>query len=172
MYLKKLLLVNVRKSEDKYVAELTKEEFTKLILDFQIPMYRLAMGILKNEADAEDAVSNGIMNAFEHLYSLKNKEKFRTWIMTIIANEAKSIFRRRKKVDLYGDSNVFEGKEQSENKDIWQLVMTLDSEFSKVVILYYYEGFSMKEISKILHIPEGTVKSRLSRAKEKLKLIL
>lgn len=154
------------------MEELTKEEFTKLVLNNQISMYRLAISILKNEADAEDAVSNAIMNAYEHLYSLKHKEKFKTWIMTILANEAKSMFKRRKRIDLYADANIFESVAKGDSKDIWQLAMTLDTEFSKVVILYYYEGYSIKEISKILHIPEGTVKSRLGRAREKLRLLL
>ena len=154
------------------MAEITKEEFTDLVLNCQIAMYRLAIGILKNEADAEDAVSNAIMYAFEHLSSLKNVDKFKAWIMTIVANEAKSMFRKRKKIDLYSDSSLLDSVMEDSNKDVWQLVMSLDAEFSKVVVLYYYEGFSVKEISGIIHKSEGTVKSRLNRARKKLKLLL
>lgn len=151
---------------------LDKEEFTELILKYQISMYRLAMGILKNETDAEDVVSNAILSAYEHISSLKNRNKFKAWVMTIVANEAKTWLRKQKRVDLYGEMSRFEGVTGEENKDIWKLVLTLDEEFSKVVILYYYEGFTTKEIAKILHISDGTVKSRLSRARDKLKKLI
>ncbi len=151
---------------------LSEDKFAELILENQNAMYRMAMGILKNNADAEDAVSSSIINAFEHLHSLKKPEKFKSWIMTIVLNESKAILRRNKRIDLYSDTDIFEKKNYEDDTDIWQLVLSLDANFSKVVILYYYEGFSTKEISKILHISEGTVKSRLSRARDKLKIIL
>ena len=151
---------------------LSEDKFAELILENQNAMYRLAMGILKNNADAEDAVSSSIINAFEHLHCLKKPEKFKSWIMTIFLNESKAILRRNKRIDLYSDTDIFEKKNHEDDTDIWQLVLSLDANFSKVVILYYYEGFSTKEISKILHISEGPFKSRLSRARDKLKIIL
>lgn len=56
--------------------------------------------------------------------------------------------------------------------ELKQLVMSLPAEFREVVILYYYERFTIKEISQILEVSGGTVKSRLSRAREKLRLLL
>lgn len=58
------------------------------------------------------------------------------------------------------------------NDGMWSLVNCLDEEFKAVVVLFYYEDMSIRNISKILDIPPGTVKSRLSRAREKLKMLI
>lgn len=152
--------------------KLSKDEFADLVIQNKIPMYRLAMGILKNNADAEDAVSETILIAYEHLYSLKDKTKFKSWMMTMLVNESKRVLKRRKKAVLSDNADLFTGVAKESNHEILDLVMSLKEEFSQVVILYYYEGFTTKEIAKILRISEGTVKSRLSRARTKLKQLI
>lgn len=152
--------------------QLKKDEFERLVLENQISMYRLAMSILKNTDDAEDAVSEAILTAYEHLSSLKKYDRFKAWIMTILVNVSKSILRKKKKVVLYDDAGLFEQSTEERTGEMWEAVLTLNEEYSKVVILYYYEGFSTREIAKILRIPEGTVKSRLSRARSKLQQII
>lgn len=82
---------------------ITKEKFADLIREYKLPMYRLSYGILQNEMDAEDAVGEAVIKAYEHLDSLREIDKFRQWIMMITANEAKHIFRKRKRVDLTED---------------------------------------------------------------------
>lgn len=59
--------------------------------------------------------------------------------------------------------------EPGENEDIWEIVLSLKSELSTVVILYYVQGYSISEISKVMRIPSGTVKSRLSKVRSLLK---
>lgn len=135
-------------------------------------MYRLAISILKNTADAEDAVSEAILIAYENLASLKDTDRFLSWMMTIVANSSKKLLRTRKKVDLYADTDLLEQSTQEGGNEIWDTVLTLPKEYGQVVVLYYYEGFSTKEIAGILHIPEGTVKSRLSRARHKLQQLI
>lgn len=152
--------------------KISKDEFADLVIQNKIPMYRLAMGILKNNADAEDAVSETILIAYEHLYSLKDKTKFKSWMMTMLVNESKRVLKRRKKAVLSDNADLFTGVAKESNHEILDLVMSLKEEFSQVVILYYYEGFTTKEIAKILRISEGTVKSRLSRARTKLKQLI
>lgn len=151
---------------------LSKDEFTDLIIQNKVSMYRLAMGILKNKADAEDTVSETILIAYEHLYSLKDKTKFKSWMMTMLVNESKRVLKRRKRAVLCDNVDFFTGITEERNHEIWDLVLSLKEEFSQVVILYYYEGFTTREIAKILRISEGTVKSRLSRARTKLKKLI
>lgn len=152
--------------------QLKKDEFERLVLENQISMYRLAMSILKNTDDAQDAVSETILTAYEHLSALKKSDSFRAWIMTILVNVSKKILRKRKRVVLYDDAGFFEQSTEERTSEMWEAVLTLNEEYSKVVILYYYEGFSTREIARILRIPEGTVKSRLSRARSKLQQII
>lgn len=154
------------------MKKLNKDEFADLVIKNQISMYRLAMSILKNTTDAEDAVSESILIAYKHLSSLKKPDSFKAWIMTILSNVSKNMLKKREKIDLYKEMDLFEKNAKEDSNEIWELVLTLSEEYSQVVILYYYEGFTTKEIAKILHIPEGTVKSRLSRARNKLQQII
>lgn len=149
-----------------------KEEFAEQVLRYQQSMYRLALGILKNELDAEDAISETIVKAYEHLTSLRKEDKFKSWIMTILVNVAKNMLSRNGRIQLVDDITVFgEAVEENQN-DIWGCVMELGEEHRQIIILFYYDGFSTKEIARILKVPEGTVKSRLSRARQNLKEIL
>lgn len=161
-----------KKEEDKWLGKLSKDEFTNLVLENQISMYRVAMSILKNTVDAEDAVSDAILIAYEHLSSLKKIDSFKAWIMAILVNKSKDMLKKRRKMDLCENPDLFEKSTKGSSNEIWESVLALNKEYSQVVILYYYEGFSTKEITKILHIPEGTVKSRLSRARRKLQQII
>jgi RNA polymerase sigma-70 factor (ECF subfamily) len=149
-----------------------KEEFTDLVLIYQRSMYRFALGILRNEQDAEDAISAAIIKAYEHLASLRNKDKFKTWIMSIIANEAKNMISKNSRMQLVEDVTTFEVEVEENQNDIWGSVMELGEQHRRIVILYYYDGFSTREIARILKVREGTVKSRLSRARQNLKEIL
>lgn len=81
---------------DKWLNKLNKDEFESLVIENQISMYRLAMSILKNTDDAEDAVSETILTAYEHLSSLKKSDSFKAWIMTILVNISKKCYERRK----------------------------------------------------------------------------
>jgi RNA polymerase sigma-70 factor (ECF subfamily) len=154
------------------LKNISKDEFADLVTENQISMYRLAMSILKNTSDAEDAVSETILTAYEHLYSLKKPDSFKAWIMTILSNVSKDMLKKKKKVDLYNEPDMLETTVKEDSTEIWEFVLTLSEEYSQVIILYYYEGFTSKEIAKILHIPEGTVKSRLSRARNRLQQII
>ena len=149
-----------------------KEEFERLVIENQLSMYRFAMSILKNSNDAEDAVSETVLTAYEHLSSLKKSDSFKAWIMTILVNVSKKMLRKKKRVVLYDDLGLFEKSTDEGSCEMWEAVLTLNAKYAKVVILYYYEGFSTREIARILHIPEGTVKSRLSRARSKLQQII
>ena len=71
------------------MAVMTKEEFAQHVKSDTLPMYRLAYSILQNSADAEDAVSEAIVHAYEKLETLKKADSFRNWILQITANEAK-----------------------------------------------------------------------------------
>lgn len=77
---------------------ISREQFSELIRETKIPMYRLAYGILRNVPDAEDAVGESVIRAYEHLDSLKDADKFKSWIMMITANEAKRMYKKRKQV--------------------------------------------------------------------------
>ncbi len=115
-----------------------KEEFERLVIENQLSMYRLAMSILKNSNDAEDAVSETVLTAYEHLSSLKKNDSFKAWMMTILVNVSKKMLRKKKRVVLYDDLGLFEKSTDEGSCEMWEAVLTLNAKYAKVVILYYY----------------------------------
>lgn len=154
------------------MAAIDNETFVNLIREYSLNMYRLSYGILRSGADAEDAVSEAVLKAYENLKALKKPECFKAWIMQITANEARRLYRRSQKTVFVNQEKGVEPAFQDEHHELWDVVMKLGEGYREVIILYFYEQLSIKEISKVLHIAEGTVKSRLHRGKKLLKEML
>jgi len=154
---------------DKELKKMDETDFIRLTLENKLGMYRLAFSILRNEADAEDAVSETVLKAYEKLDKLRNTNKFKPWIMKILVNQAKTMLRGKNRIDLMADMEQLEMSFDNQTGELWSVVSELEEEFRNVVILFYYEDMTTREIAKTLQIAEGTVKSRLSRAREKLK---
>jgi RNA polymerase sigma-70 factor, ECF subfamily len=150
------------------------EAFAGLIEANKSQLYRVARGIVFQECDIEDAIQETIFKAWRGLSSLQNDEFFKTWLTRILINECYAILRQRNKTFELGKnvSNHLSETISEEKIDVWNALKVLDYDMRTVIILYYFEDISSKDISKILEVPEGTVKSRLSRAKEKLGKIL
>lgn len=151
------------------MSAIDKETFGVLIREYTPNLYRLTLAILHNREDAEDAVSESVLKAYEKLHTLRKRESFRAWIMQIAANEAKKIYAKNQRSLAVENIEDYMPVFQDGHHELWDIVMELDVVYREVIILYFYEQLSIKEISKILHIPEGTVKSRLSRAKGRLR---
>lgn len=154
------------------MAEINKEQFSKLIRLCSPDMYRLAVGMLQNRQDAEDAVSEAVLRAYEKIGKLRSAEKFKAWIMQITANEARKIYNQRKRTFACEHLEEFMPVFEDEHHELWDAVMKLDVVFREVIILFYYDQFSIREIGQTLKIKEGTVKSRLSRGKSQLRELL
>lgn len=152
---------------------LRKDAFAELIQENKTSLYRLSKSILKNEADVQDSISETIIKAYTNIHTLKLMDSFKPWIMKILVNECYNIIKKQKKVELTDDLTAFEGSYEDKTEDSLMLyVNQLEDEFKSVIILFYYDDISIKNISRILNISEGTVKSRLSRAKAKLKVMM
>ena len=151
---------------------MNESEYTERIEEYRGDMYRGALSVLRNEADAEDAVGNAILRGFENLSQLRDAHKFRPWILQITRNEALKILKKR--MELPGDEVVAAMLTPVENQydELWDVIKQINEEYQKVIILFYYDGLSLNEISATLDIPVGTVKSRLSRGKKALRQLL
>lgn len=147
-----------------------KAWFAQDIQQMKQTMYRMAYAMLRNEKDCEDASGNAILTAYEKLGQLGSRQSFKAWFMRILKNECCNIIRKRREtVELCED--LLEAPE-NETGELYRAVMRLKEEYRLCVILYYLEGYRVGEISAIMNIPGGTVKSNLFRARAELKLIL
>ena len=150
------------------MSVMNKEELSKLILENQKEMYVLAYSILKNQADAQDAVSECIVRAFENRTSLRKRTSARSWLMKILINVSRSAITKRQKVVLFADPEQYEQEPETAEDHLWSVILELTENVCVVMFLYYYEGFSVREISTLLDIPEGTTKTRLSSGRKQL----
>ncbi|MDE5779637.1 MAG: RNA polymerase sigma factor [Lachnospiraceae bacterium] len=148
--------------------------FIKTVSDNKTAMYRLAFSFVLSKQDAEDVISEAVLKAYSHLDELRNIRKMKSWLFRIIVNESKICLKKRNRMELVDDISEFEevGRYEEKPYDLLEFVCLLDDNFKEVIMLYYFEEFRVKEIANILNISQGTVKSRLSRARLKLKRFL
>jgi RNA polymerase sigma-70 factor (ECF subfamily) len=143
-----------------------KEAFTKLIRHYQIHLYRIAFAILKNDSDCADAIQETILKSYQSIHQLKQPNYFKTWLIRILINQCNQILKQNKKMIPF-EKLQESSYSQNEYKEleIKDLINHLEPHQRLVVILYYFEDLSLKQISNLLDIPEGTVKSRLYKAR-------
>lgn len=147
------------------MSVMTKEEFVREVRGYTLHMYRLAYSILNNSMDAEDAVSEAVLHAYEKLRTLRDPDNFKNWILQITANEAKKIYRQNKRTGAVAWEENLSPAFYDEHHELWDAVMQLDGGYRDVIVLFYYERCTIPEISRILECRQGTVKSRLYRAR-------
>jgi RNA polymerase sigma-70 factor, ECF subfamily len=152
----------------KLAKEGDKAAFVRLIDQNRASMFRIANSILKSEDDIGDAMQEAILKAFKGLPNLKDNKYFKTWLIKILIHESSALLRKRKKLIPLSEVIDQGYLDRYENTEVLNAIYTLEEDFRVVTILYYYEDMSIQAISSILNIPEGTVKSRLSRARIKL----
>lgn len=148
---------------------MNRTDFCEQVNTYKYQLYVMAYAILKNEADAQDAVCSAILRAYEHLDELKEPRKFKSWLMTITKNEALQLIRKR--LDLPGNEKVEELLDPVHDSysELWDIVQNLKEEFRLVIVLFYYNDLPIRDIAKILEVPVGTVKSRLNRGRQMIK---
>ena len=147
--------------------------FIEEIRNVRQAAFGLAYLILKNTSDCEDAMSEAIVKAYEHRSSLLKRDSFRAWFLRILRNEAYTVLRERRKVfetDEIPDT-VEPFPDAARSLDLHAALMRL-SEDQRNALYLQEQGYSMEEIAETLNVPVGTVKSRISRAKEMLRSYL
>lgn len=156
-----------------------KEKFAQLVWNARDTMYRVAKTILISDADCEDAVSQAIVNAFSNLSKLKKDEYAKTWLIRIEIHECYRIYRERKQERSYEEyqsgaenSSIGGYREEADYSDLYLAMQELPREMRIALVLYYQDGYSIKEIAEIQRTTKGNVKSRLSRGRQKLRTIL
>ena len=146
----------------------TDSWFARQIEAAQPTMFRIAFAILRNRTDCEDAAQNAVLKAYRSLGTLTDRALFPTWLIRILKNECFDMLRRRRPVtDL---SQADPGYEMEvHDLDLNRAFDTLSPDERLAITLFYYEGFRTSEIAKLTDVSEGTVRSRLSRARAALK---
>ena len=153
--------------------------FSELFALQEARVYRLALTILQNEQDAEDAVQDAYIRIFERIKHFKGDAAFQTWMTTIVVNLCRDKMRRnkvRRAISLdwirnrAGEDNVVEEVSRRQNQQrIWSYVNQLDEKHRLPVILHYLERLSCDEVANVLGLRTSVVYSRLNTARKRLR---
>ena len=157
-------------------AKLGNEKaFIELIDSIKIDLYKLARTRLTVDDDIDDAVQETMIEAFNSLKKLRNNNLFKKWIIKILINKCNKVYKKRMNNISYEelDAEKFVGNNFTEHVisdlEFDDMLNTLNYDEKIAVVLYYLEDYTTKDISKILKTSENTIKSRLRRAKVKMK---
>ena len=143
------------------------------MLEHSRAMFRAARAVLEQDADAEDAVSEAVLLAWQKRGQLRDLAAVRPWLVKITVNCARRLRQKNGRMLYFDDlEQVSGGQADRRYHVLWDAVLTLSPESRTVVVLFYYEDLTVEQIGKALKLPLGTVKSRLSRARERLRAML
>ena len=153
---------------------LTEERFTTLANRHMDIIFRIAFSYLKSREDADDVTQNVLLALYRTDKQFRDGEHLKAWLIRVTVNESKKVLRapwrrRSESLEDYAASLVFDGPE---DRELFSAIMALDVKYRSVIVLYYYEGYSIAEIGGLLSLPPATVGTRLARARQKLKFTL
>uniref|UniRef100_UPI0040281CFF RNA polymerase sigma factor n=1 Tax=Agathobacter sp. TaxID=2021311 RepID=UPI0040281CFF len=138
-------------------------------------VYRLAMVLMGNISDAEDVTQTVFLKAWEKKPDFRDSDHEIAWILTTTRNQCKDIhksFYRRKRADLENAPEPQVTLETQMDSEIWEALQSLTEKYRMVLYLYYYEGYSVRELSVILGRRESTLQTQLATGRKQMKSLL
>jgi RNA polymerase sigma-70 factor (ECF subfamily) len=145
--------------------------FTDAVERYQDMVYRVAFHVLANSYDADDAVQEVFLKLYTHQKPMDGEEHLRRWLLRVTVNHCRDVLRspwrkRRAPMEDIPEPSV---PLQPEQKLLYETVMALPERYRVVLVLFYYEELSVREIGELLGLNPSAVTTRLSRARAKLK---
>ena len=146
-----------------------KEAFSKVYAQVYKDMYRYAYYVLGNAEDAEDVVSDTVMDAYRSIRKLRDDSLFSNWIFKILSNKCKNKKKQylNKTIPLEECTESY-GEDYEQRQDIETAFGVLDEQEKTVVSMAVFAGYKSHEIGEYLDMKPATVRSKLSRALEKM----
>lgn len=149
-----------------------EERLCRQMTQYKSDLMRMCVACLKDAALAEDAVQETFIKAYKALATFRGESSEKTWLIRIAINTCRSI--RRDRWFRFVDRSVtpdslFLQAASDADRELMEAVMNLPSRFKEVVLLYYYQGLTLREISEVLGVATSTISIRLKKACERLR---
>lgn len=153
------------KGNDVVDAELFQAEARRI----ERLLYRIARSYLNDDQEAEDAVQDALIKAWEKRKTLRDIHQFKPWMTQILSNRCKDILRKRKRWSFFPleEDTVQVEMPETENA-VTEAMKKLKPELRIVMTLHYVDGYSIQEMAEALGIPTGTIKTRMRNARKQL----
>ncbi len=158
--------------------------FAKLVEKYKHMVYTVAFRMVKRREEAEEVAQDTFLNAYNNLSKFKKRSKFSTWLYRIVYNKSLDYLKSNKNrstleldaIEKYvgpTDESFFENIDREERKEIIKGALNkLSSKDNALVVFFYFEELSLREISKITGLKENAIKVRLFRCRQQLAAIL
>jgi RNA polymerase sigma-70 factor (ECF subfamily) len=147
-----------------------QEEAEILVGRYADPLFRLCYTILRNSADAEDAVSETLMKYLTKAPAFLEEEHRKAWLIRVASNICKDMLRANRYREHLDLNEVCLFAPDPSDSGILETVLCLPEKYRTVIYLYYVEGYTSKEIADILSISPAAVRKRLQYGRKKLRL--
>lgn len=149
----------------------------EIVRRYRDATYGIALGILKNSADAEDIAQDAFIRAYQKLHLYDMSKRFSTWLFTITANLAKNRLRRERvlaplkdTIPLLGGEDPADAADRDARRSlIHEALESLDEKYRTPLVLRFYGELDYREVADALGVAEGTIKTRIHRGKKALK---
>ena len=149
------------------------QEFTRLARLYMDTVFRVAYGYLRSKADADDVTQETLVALHQRTAEFSSDEHVRNWLIRVAINKCKDLlrapWRRVEPIEDYEGTLAFE---EPHDRGLFRAVMGLDTKHRVPIMLYYREGYTIREIAQILDVPAATVGTRLARGRKRLKSFL
>lgn len=147
--------------------------FAVLVDSYQRVLFNVALRMVNDKDDAEDVVQASFVKAYEKLHTYDRRRKFFSWIYRITVNECLNHLARRKRHEPGGEDETSRGPEDAmEQREVEAVIgaalLDLSIDYRGAIILRHFVHLSHREMSRVLDVPEKTVKSRLHTARKLL----
>lgn len=155
------------------------KEFAELYKNIYKDLYKFAVCIMKDPHDAEDVVSEAVIQAYSNIGKLRDDSAFKSWMFRILYNICKKKLKndqKRKTVafeSFFGEGDVAAPEQDyGLSIDVWKAFSILSEEEQVIVGLSVFGGYKSSEIGQLLHMNENTTRSKRSRALAKMSVVL
>jgi len=149
--------------------KMTQDLFLEIYDKYKNTVYSVIFNYVKNVEDTADLQQEVFIKLFNNQTEYENDEHIKAWLIRVSANMSKNHLRNKKHVSDEPFSEDIPFYDKKENDDLVKEVLALPEKYRIPIHLFYYEDYSIKQISEVLETPEATVKVRLKRGREKLK---
>lgn len=145
----------------------TDEYISHIVRTYSQTLYRIALTALHSSADAEDAVQEVFITLLKKQPEFKSTEHEKAWLIRVTVNTARNMRKRLSRCESHAELPEITTEQRCDS--LISAVLELPTKYSTVIHLFYYEDYSIKEISSILQLPAATVGTRLTRGRALLK---
>ena len=150
----------------------TDKEITEIYYRQVDTVYRVCYSFMKNKPEAEDLVQETFLRLISRGIIFDNERHEKAWLIVTASNLCKDALKRSWRTELFLEDVDPAESPQTDHTDVLEAVLALPRDYKTVVYMYYYEEYSTAQIAAYLRLPQATVRSKLARARKRLKRML